>query len=68
MTDDTDRTATELLALLRAGQVTSSQLLAQHIARVEQLDSRINAVVVRTFEAARERAAAADAARARGED
>lgn len=68
MTDYTDRTATELLALLRAGQVTSSQLLAQHIARVEQLDSRINAVVVRTFEAARERASAADAARARGED
>ena len=68
MTDFTYSTATEMMARLRAGEVTSSQLLAQHIARVEQRDGPINAVVVRTFEAARERAAQADAARAHGED
>jgi len=68
MRDLTYSNATELLAHLRAGEVTSTQLLEQHIARVEQLDHRINAVVVRTFEAARERARQADEARARGED
>ena len=67
MTDFTYRTATELMASLRTGEVTSTQLLEQHIARVEQHDGPINAVVVRTFEAARDRAAQADAARARGE-
>ncbi len=61
-------TATSLLRQLKAGQTSSVRLLEQHIARVEQLDSRFNAVVVRTFDAARERAAEADAARARGED
>jgi amidase len=61
-------TATSLLRQLNAGHTTSVRLLEQHIARVEQLDSCINAVVVRLFDAARERAAAADAARARCED
>jgi amidase len=37
------------------------------IARIEALDQRLNAVVVRDFERAREAAAAADAALARGE-
>lgn len=48
--------------------MTSQQLLEQHIARVAQHDGPINAVVVRNFEAARDRAAQADATRARGED
>ena len=61
-------TATEQLEHLRKGEITSAQLLEQHIERVEQIDGRINAVVVRTFDAARKRAAAADAARQRGED
>ena len=60
--------ATELLARLRVGDISSRELLAQHIERIERLDGRINAVVVRAFDAARERAAEADAARARGED
>jgi len=68
MTDFTYSTATDLMARLRSGDVTSIQLLEQLIARVEQQDGPINAVVVRCFESARERAAQADAARARGED
>ena len=68
MTDFTFNTATELMARLHAGEVTSCQLLEQHITRVEQHDGPINAVVVRSFEAARERASQADAARSRGED
>ena len=46
MTDCTYNTATELMARLRAGEVTSCQLLEQHIARVAQRDGPINAVVV----------------------
>lgn len=62
------KTATALLSQLRQGQISSLALLEQHIDRVQHLDGTINAVVVRTFDVARERAAAADAARARGED
>ena len=68
MSDLTYSTATELLTRLRSGELSSAQLLEQQIQRVEHVDGQINAVVVRTFEAARQRAAAADAARARGED
>ena len=68
MRDKTYRSATEWLACLRSGEISSLQLLELHIARVLQHDGAINAVVVRCFEAARERAAAADAARRRGED
>ncbi|OYU30769.1 MAG: amidase [Comamonadaceae bacterium PBBC2] len=61
-------TATDMLSRFRAGEISSSELLEHHIQQIHKLDPAINAVVVRTFEAARERAAAADAARARGED
>jgi amidase len=68
MSDWTYSTATALLARLRAGEVSSCELLEQHIARVQEVDGQINAVVVRSFDAARARAREADAARARGED
>ena len=68
MSEWTYRSATEWLALLRAGEISSVQLLEQHIERVQRIDGAINAVVVRQFEAARQRAAEADAARARGQD
>jgi len=54
-------TATELLAQLRAGKVTSSQLTELYIRRIEQHDTTLNAVVVRDFERARRAAQAADA-------
>ena len=44
-------TATELLADLRAGRVTSSELTEMYIGRIEQHDRRLNAVVVRDFDA-----------------
>lgn len=68
MTDFIYRTATELVNQLRAGEITSEELLEQHIERVIQLDQHINAVVVRSFETARQRAVKADKARARGEN
>src|SRR5437667_7315950 len=52
--------ATELLADLRAGKVTSSDLTDLYIRRIEKYDSRLNAVVVRDFERARQQARDAD--------
>src|SRR5712691_11142750 len=52
--------ATELLADLRAGKVTSSDLTDLYIRRIETYDTKLNAVVVRDFERARHQARAAD--------
>jgi amidase len=61
------RTASELLPALAGRQVSSRELVDSAIARIEALDPKINAVVVRDFDRARAAADAADAARARGE-
>ena len=60
-------TAAELAADLRAGRISSVELLNRSIERIEKFDSQINAVVTRDFERARSSAAAADAALGRGE-
>jgi amidase len=52
--------ATELLAALRAGTVTSAELTDLYIRRIERHDARLNAVVVRDFDRARQHARAAD--------
>jgi amidase len=54
------RSATELAAMVRQNRIGCLELLDHMIARVERLDARINAVVVRDFERARERARALD--------
>ena len=61
------RTIKELTRALQARKISASELLAHTIARIEALDRRLNAVVVRDFERAREAATAADVALARGE-
>jgi amidase len=53
--------ATSLAAMIRNGDISSSELTEHYIRRIERLDDRTNAVVVRTFDRAREAAAAADA-------
>jgi amidase len=53
--------ASRLAARLRAGEISAVELLDHYIARVERLDPRINAVVVRDFDRARDRARALDA-------
>src|SRR5215831_18825969 len=53
-------TATDLLADLRAGRFTSSELTEMYIGRIEKHDQRLNAVVERDFERARQAARAAD--------
>ena len=54
--------ATELLAALRARRVTSAELTDLYIRRIERHDGRLNAVVVRDFERARQQARDADQA------
>jgi amidase len=61
------RSATELVRLLRDGEVASVELLELFLARIDAHNPAINAVVALDAERARERAAAADAARRRGE-
>jgi amidase len=67
--DDTAtyRSATDLIQALLARQVSARELTDAAIARIEALDPKINAVVVRDFDRARAAADAADAALARGE-
>lgn len=61
------RTARELVADLADGRVSSRELTERAIARIQALDGRVNAVVVRDFTRARAAAAAADDALARGD-
>jgi amidase len=58
---------TTLGEALAARRLSASELLEHTIARIEALDGRFNALVVRDFERARDAARAADAALARGE-
>jgi amidase len=57
----------ELTEALRSRKLSASELVEHTIARVEALDQRINAVVVRDFDRARDAARAVDAALARGD-
>jgi amidase len=61
------RTASELLGMLAGKRVSAAELVDFAIARIEALDPKLNAVVVRDFERARAAAKEADAALARGE-
>src|SRR5262245_4079248 len=61
------RNTTELAAALKKREMSAVELLEQVITRVEALDRRLNAVVVRDFERARAAAKAADLALGRGE-
>jgi amidase len=61
------RTAGELARALAHRQISSRELVDGTIARIEAVDPKINAVVVRDFDRARAAADAADAALARGE-
>ena len=64
---DVFSSATDLLAALRTGGITAADLTDRYIRRIERYDGRLNAVVVRDFDRARQQARAADRARARGE-
>lgn len=61
------RSATQLLAELRAGRVGARELLEHHLARVDRLNPALNAIVVQDRDHARAQADRADGAYARGE-
>jgi amidase len=61
------RTAGELVEALAGRRISARELCDAAIARIEALDPKINAVVVRDFDRARSAADAADAALAKGE-
>jgi amidase len=63
----TYRTAGELGRMLAAREISARELCVAAIARIEALDPKINAVVVRDFERARAAADEADTALAHGE-
>ncbi len=68
MTDILYRPAFELAADIKAGKLSSSEVLAFFLDRLESINPKLNAVVALDVERARARAAEADAAAARGED
>jgi amidase len=60
--DPTFESATSLAARLRQREIGCLELLDHYIARVERLDKRINAVIVRDFDRARAHARQLDSA------
>ncbi len=56
----TERSALSLAAAIRAGEVSSRDVVEAHIARLEAVQPRINALAADRFAAAREEADAAD--------
>ena len=62
-----DLTATDLAAMLRAGEVTATELTSSALERLEAVDARVHAFLTVTDEAARARAAEIDTRLAAGE-
>jgi amidase len=59
--------ATEIARAIREREVSSEEVVGAHLARIEEVNPKVNAVVQLTADAARSRAREADAALARGE-
>ena len=55
------RTAVELADLIRSGEVSSREVVEAHLARIDEVNGRVNAVVNRIDETALAAADAADA-------
>jgi fatty acid amide hydrolase len=71
ITEHGQLTAMSGVALARAiaaGEVSAVEAVEAHIARIEEVNPRLNAVVVRRYDEARAEARAADERRARGEE
>src|SRR5262245_56215456 len=61
------RTTRDLVEALQTRKISAVEAVERVIARIDALDPRLNAVVVRDFDRGRDAARAADAALARGE-
>lgn len=66
MSRDPSLGVTSVLEALSSGRVSSGELVETYLGRIEALDGELHAFVTVTADAAREAAAAADAARAEG--
>ena len=62
-----DRSATELIAMLRAGETSSVEITASCFERIEAVEDRVRAFLARREDAAQEQAAAADSRIASGD-
>ena len=60
-------TATAMLVALRSHEISSTELVEMHIARIEAHDGTLNAIPVRTFDRARQAAQQADERLAAGD-
>jgi amidase len=67
MSELTYKSATELAAMVRAKEVSSSEVIDAHIARIEVVNPKLNAVAQLLADSARAAAADADVALAKGE-
>ena len=67
MNDIIYSSASELARAIREGELSSAEVVEAHLARIEEVNPTLNAVVHVTADAARRRAREADEARARGE-
>jgi fatty acid amide hydrolase len=61
------KSAGELATAIGAGEVSATEAVEAHIARIEQVNGALNAVVVKRYDEARAEAKAADEKRAGGE-
>ena len=68
MTELTSLTISQALELMRAGDISARELTEAHLQRIEAIDPSIGAYLAVTADLAREQAAAADEARASGDD
>ena len=59
-------TAREIAQLVAQGDVSAAEVVEAHIERIEAVNSRLNAVVVKRYDAARAEAAEIDRSRAQG--
>ncbi len=66
MTELWRRSAVDLAGLMSSGQVSARELLAAHLARIDEVNPTVNAIVTFAIDRAHEDAARADAAHARG--
>jgi amidase len=60
--------ATELVRLVRAREMSAREVIEAHLAQIERLNPKVNAIVTLTAEQAMDQAHAADDALARGEE
>ncbi len=66
MADIINLTATEIAQKIKVGEISARDAVETHISRIEEVNPRINAVVIPLFEQARKEAEAADTVQRQG--